>query len=103
MRRRGHHEKTARRIESWRKICPALAVRSTFIVGFHGETEQDFTALLDFLIEAKLARVGCFKYEDVDGAPANALPYQVSEEVKGERWFCIEPEAMEAGWRRALR
>jgi hypothetical protein len=62
MRRRGHHEKTARRIESWRKICPALAVRSTFIVGFHGETEQDFTALLDFLIEAKLARVGCFKY-----------------------------------------
>jgi ribosomal protein S12 methylthiotransferase len=62
----------------------------------------DFTTLLDFLIEAKLARVGCFKYEDVDGAPANALPYQVSEEVKGERWFCTEPEAMnQSRWDRS--
>lgn len=86
MRRPGHHEKTARRIVSWREACPELAVRSTFIVGFPGETEQDFDMLLDFLTEAKLARVGCFKYEDVDGAPANALSGQVSDEVKAERY-----------------
>ena len=74
------------RIASWREICPDLAIRSTFIVGFPGETEEDFTRLLAWLGEAKLSRVGCFKYENVDGAAANALAEQVPEEVKQERY-----------------
>jgi len=86
MRRPAHQEKTAERIANWRKVCPDLAVRSTFIVGFPGETEQDFTLLLDWLREAKLNRVGCFKYEAVSGAKANDLPNAVPEEVKDERW-----------------
>ncbi len=73
MRRPGNQERTLERIASWREICPDLAIRSTFIVGFPGETEEDFTRLLDWLGEAKLSRVGCFKYENVDGAAANAL------------------------------
>ena len=85
MRRPAHQEKTLERIRAWREICPDLAIRSTFIVGFPGETEEDFAFLLDWLSEARLARVGCFKYEDVDGAAANALPGQVPEEVKEER------------------
>jgi ribosomal protein S12 methylthiotransferase len=71
---------------SWREVCPELAIRSTFIVGFPGETEEDFSCLLNWLSEAKLARVGCFKYENVAGAAANALAYQVPEEVKQERY-----------------
>ncbi|HMK42066.1 MAG TPA: 30S ribosomal protein S12 methylthiotransferase RimO [Methyloceanibacter sp.] len=86
MRRPGNQGRTLERIASWREICPDLAIRSTFIVGFPGETEEDFTRLLDWLGEAKLSRVGCFKYENVDGAVANALPGQVSEEVKQERY-----------------
>ena len=86
MRRPGRQEKTLERIRSWRTICPDLAIRSTFIVGFPGETEEDFTFLLDWLSEARLTRVGCFKYEDVDGAPANALPGQLPQEVKEERY-----------------
>ncbi|ODR95542.1 ribosomal protein S12 methylthiotransferase RimO [Methyloceanibacter stevinii] len=86
MRRPAHQEKTLERLARWRAQCPDLAVRSTFIVGFPGETEEDFTQLLDWLSEARLARVGCFKYEDVDGAPANALPGEVPEEVKEERY-----------------
>ena len=86
MRRPAHQEKTAKRIANWRKVCPDLAVRSTFIVGFPGETEDDFTLLLDWLREAKLNRVGCFKYEAVAGAKANDLPGAVPEEVKEERW-----------------
>ncbi len=86
MRRPAHQEKTAERIASWRKVCPDLAVRSTFIVGFPGETEEDFTLLLDWLREAKLNRVGCFKYEAVAGARANELEGAVPEEVKEERW-----------------
>jgi ribosomal protein S12 methylthiotransferase len=86
MRRPAHREKTLARIAGWRAICPDLAVRSTFIVGFPGETEQDFALLLDWLSEARLARVGCFKYEDVDGAAANALAAQVPEELKQERF-----------------
>ena len=70
----------------WREICPDLAVRSTFIVGFPGETEEDFEFLLDWLAEARLARVGCFKYEPVEGAAANAIAGAVPEEVKEERW-----------------
>jgi ribosomal protein S12 methylthiotransferase len=86
MRRPGRQEKTLERIRSWRIICPDLAIRSTFIVGFPGETEEDFVFLLDWLSEARLTRVGCFKYEDVDGAPANALPGQLPQEVKEERY-----------------
>jgi ribosomal protein S12 methylthiotransferase len=86
MRRPAHQEKTLERLRRWRETCPDLAVRSTFIAGFPGETEGDFRMLLDWLKEAKLARAGCFKYEAVDGAAANALPGAVPEEVKEERW-----------------
>jgi ribosomal protein S12 methylthiotransferase len=86
MRRPAHQEKTLQRLGRWREICPELAIRSTFIVGFPGETENDFVLLLDWLTEAKLARVGCFKYENVDGAGANTLPGHVPEEVKAERY-----------------
>ncbi len=86
MRRPADQEKALGRIANWRKICPELAIRSTFIVGFPGETEGDFALLLEWLSEAKLSRVGCFKYENVDGAPAAALPGQVPEEVKEERY-----------------
>ena len=86
MRRPAHQEKTLDRIRRWREICPDLAIRSTFIVGFPGETEADFAFLLDWLTEAQLPRVGCFKYENVDGARANALYGQVPEEVKAERY-----------------
>jgi ribosomal protein S12 methylthiotransferase len=86
MRRPAHQEKTLERIARWRDVCPDLAIRSTFIVGFPGETEDDFAFLLDWLAQARLARVGCFKYEDVDGASANALAGQVPEEVKAERY-----------------
>ncbi|MBL8882726.1 MAG: 30S ribosomal protein S12 methylthiotransferase RimO [Hyphomicrobium sp.] len=86
MRRPAHQEKTAERIRRWRDICPDLAIRSTFIVGFPGETEEDFAFLLQWLEEAKINRAGCFKYEAVAGAKANALPGAVPEEVKEERW-----------------
>jgi ribosomal protein S12 methylthiotransferase len=85
MRRPAHQEKTLERLRAWRDICPDLAIRSTFIVGFPGETDDDFAALLEWLSEARLARVGCFKYENVDGAKANALPHHVPEAVKEER------------------
>lgn len=86
MRRPAHQEKTLQRLAQWRALCPELAVRSTFIVGFPGESDEDFEALLDWLSAARLARVGCFKYEDVDGAPANALADQVPAAVKEERY-----------------
>ncbi|MDX2203426.1 MAG: 30S ribosomal protein S12 methylthiotransferase RimO [Hyphomicrobiaceae bacterium] len=86
MRRPGHQADTLERLHRWRRICPDLAVRSTFIVGFPGETEADFQLLLDWLREARLARVGCFKYEPVEGAAANAIEGAVPEEVKEERW-----------------
>ncbi len=86
MRRPAHQEKTLERLRRWREICPDLAIRSTFIVGFPGETEEDFQILLDWLKEAKLARVGCFKYEPVDGAMANAIGDAVPDELKAERW-----------------
>ncbi|MEM9197030.1 MAG: 30S ribosomal protein S12 methylthiotransferase RimO [Pseudomonadota bacterium] len=79
-------EKTLERIAEWRAICPALTLRSTFIVGFPGETEAEFETLLDWLEEAQLDRVGCFRYENVAGARANALPDHVPEEVKEARW-----------------
>lgn len=86
MRRPGNQEKTLERIRKWREICPDLAIRSTFIVGFPGETEQDFQYLLDWLAEAKLDRVGCFRFEPVAGAPANEIADPVPQEVKDERW-----------------
>jgi ribosomal protein S12 methylthiotransferase len=86
MRRPGNQGRTLERIANWREICPDLAIRSTFIVGFPGETEEDFTRLLDWLGEAKLSRVGCFKYEDVEGAGANHLEGHVPEEVKQQRY-----------------
>ena len=85
MKRPGAVEKTLERIQRWRAVCPELTVRSTFIVGFPGETEAEFEALLDFLDEAQLDRVGAFAYSPVEGAAANALPDPVPEEVKQER------------------
>ncbi len=76
---------TLERIRRWREICPELTIRSTFIVGFPGETEEDFEELLAFLEEAQLDRVGCFKYSDVEGARANALEGHVDEDTKAER------------------
>lgn len=87
MRRPAHQEKTAERIAKWRDICPDLAIRSTFIVGFPGETEEDFEMLLDWLTEVKLERVGCFKYEPVRGAAANDLGLPpVPPEEQERRW-----------------
>lgn len=85
MKRPAHSEKVLDRIHQWREICPELTIRSTFIVGFPGETEEDFQELLEFLEEAQLDRVGCFTYSPVDGAPANNLSDQVSEDIKQER------------------
>lgn len=86
MKRPAFEDKTLERIRQWREICPELTIRSTFIVGFPGETEEDFQYLLDWLTEAQLDRVGCFQYSDVEGAAANALEGAVPEEVKQERW-----------------
>ena len=87
MKRPGNQEKTLERIKAWREICPDLAIRSTFIVGFPGETEEDFEYLLDWLKEAKLDRVGAFKYEPVSGATSNDLGLEtVPDEVKQHRW-----------------
>ena len=79
-------ERTLEEIAAWRRVCPDIALRSTFIVGFPGETEAEFQVLLDWLDEAQLDRVGCFQYEDVEGARSNALEGHVAAEVKEERW-----------------
>lgn len=86
MKRPAASEKTLDRIRSWREACPDLTLRSTFIVGFPGETDAEFNELLDFLREASLDRVGCFKYSAVEGASANELENPVPEELKEERW-----------------
>ena len=86
MKRPGNADGVLERIRDWRTICPDLTLRSTFIVGFPGETEDEFEELLDFLDEAELDRVGCFRYSPVAGAPANELPDPVPEEVKEDRW-----------------
>lgn len=86
MKRPASSENTLARIQKWREICPDITLRSTFIVGFPGETEDEFSQLLDFLKIARLDRVGCFKYSPVDGAKANELANPVPEEVKEERY-----------------
>lgn len=86
MKRPGKIDRTLERIKQWREICPDLTLRSTFIVGFPGETEEDFQMLLDFLKEAQLDRVGCFKFSPVEGAPATEMADQVPENVKEERF-----------------
>jgi ribosomal protein S12 methylthiotransferase len=89
MRRPANEAKVLERLRSWRSICPDIAIRSTFVVGFPGETEADFQYLLDWLDEAQLDRVGAFRFEPVEGASANALPDPVPEEVKEERYARI--------------
>ena len=98
MKRPAFEDKTLARIKKWREICPELTIRSTFIVGFPGETEEDFQYLLDWLTEAQLDRVGCFQYSDVEGASANDLPDQVPEDVKQDRWerFMLHQQAISA-------
>jgi len=86
MKRPASNEKTLARIQKWRQDCPDLTLRSTFIVGFPGETEAEFEELISFLDEAELDRVGCFKYEPVAGAPANDLGAAIPDEVKQARW-----------------
>jgi len=86
MKRPAFEDKTLARIRQWRETCPDLTLRSTFIVGFPGETEEDFQYLLDWMSEAQLDRVGCFQYSPVDGARANELPDAVPDDVKQDRW-----------------
>ncbi|HIC8840010.1 30S ribosomal protein S12 methylthiotransferase RimO [Aeromonas veronii] len=86
MKRPGSVERTLERIQKWREICPQITLRSTFIVGFPGETEEDFQMLLDFIDKAELDRVGCFKYSPVEGALANKLPDPVPEAIQEERF-----------------
>ena len=86
MKRPAAAEKSLDRIQSWRATCPDITLRSTFIVGFPGETNDDFEILLDFMQEAQLDRVGCFQYSPVAGAKANDLPDHVPDELKQERW-----------------
>ncbi len=86
MARPAHAERTLDRIAEWRAICPDITLRSTFIVGYPGETEAEFQTLLDWMDEAQLDRVGCFQYENVEGARSNALPDHVPPEVKQDRW-----------------
>lgn len=86
MKRPGTVERTLERIQKWREICPEITLRSTFIVGFPGETEEEFQMLLDFIDKAELDRVGCFKYSPVEGAKANELPDPVAEEIQEERF-----------------
>src|SRR3954447_21186096 len=98
MRRPANQERVLERIRRWREVSPDLTLRSTFIVGFPGETDADFAYLLDWLDEAQLDRVGCFKYEPVEGAPANDLPGAVPEEVRAERFarFMARQQAISA-------
>ena len=89
MKRPASAENNLERVLQWRSQCPELAIRSTFIVGFPGETESEFEELIDFIREAKLDRVGCFKYSAVEGASANLLPGAVDEDVKQERYEAL--------------
>ena len=86
MKRPAMSENTLERLAKWREICPEIVIRSTFVVGFPGETEEDFEYLLDWLKQARLDRVGCFTYSEIDGAVANDLPNPVPEYIKQERY-----------------
>jgi ribosomal protein S12 methylthiotransferase len=103
MRRPAAQEKTLQRIAKWREACPALTIRSTFIVGFPGETDADFDLLLDWLGEAQLDRVGCFRYEPVDGAVANDLAKPVPADVKEQRYHRFMQRQQEISQRRLKR
>jgi ribosomal protein S12 methylthiotransferase len=103
MRRPAAREKTLQRIAAWRQACPELTIRSTFIVGFPGETEADYQSLLDWLDCAELDRVGCFRYEPVEGAVANGLAPAVPDEVKQERWHRLMQHQQAISARRLKR
>jgi ribosomal protein S12 methylthiotransferase len=103
MKRPAAQEETLERIRAWRTICPDLTIRSAFIVGFPGETESDFQLLLDWLREAELDRVGCFRYEPVKGATANDLAAPVPVEVKEERWHRLMAHQQTISTRRLKR
>jgi ribosomal protein S12 methylthiotransferase len=103
MRRPAAQERTLERIARWREICPSLTIRSTFIVGFPGETDDDFALLLDWLDQAQLDRVGCFRYEPVAGAGANDLAAPVAEDVKEERWHRFMQRQQKISARRLKR
>src|SRR5207302_622508 len=103
MKRPAAQEETLERIRKWRAICPDLTIRSTFIVGFPGETEEDFQILLDWLSEAELDRVGCFRYEPVKGATANDLAAAVPAEAKEERWHRLMAHQQSISTRRLKR
>ena len=103
MKRPAAQEKTLERIARWREICPDLTIRSTFIVGFPGESDEDFQFLLDWLEEAELDRVGCFRYEPVKGAVANDLAAPVTDAVKQERWDCFMRHQQSISARRLRR
>ena len=103
MKRPAAQERTLERIARWREICPELTLRSTFIVGFPGETEADFEFLLQWLEEASLDRVGCFKYEPVRGAAANDTAPAVADEVKEERWHRFMQAQQKISTRRLKR
>lgn len=98
MKRPAFEDKTLERIKKWRQQCPELIIRSTFIVGFPGETEEDFQYLLNWLTAAQLDRVGCFQYSAVEGAPANELADAIPEEIKQQRWerFMAHQQAISA-------
>jgi ribosomal protein S12 methylthiotransferase len=103
MKRPAAQEKTLERIARWREICPDLTIRSTFIVGFPGESDEDFQFLLDWLDQAELDRVGCFRYEPVKGAVANDLAAPVTDTVKQERWDCFMRHQQSISARRLRR
>jgi ribosomal protein S12 methylthiotransferase len=103
MRRPAAQEKTLQRIRAWRQACPDLTIRSTFIVGFPGESENDFAELLAWLSEAELDHVGCFRYEPVAGAVANDLAAPVADEVKEQRWHRLMAHQQAISQRRLKR
>lgn len=103
MKRPAHSENTLERIKKWREQVPNLVLRSTFVVGFPGETEEDFQILLDWLDEAELDRVGCFKYSPVEGAKANDLPDHIPEDVQQDRWERFMAKAQEISTRKLAR
>jgi ribosomal protein S12 methylthiotransferase len=103
MKRPAAQEKTLARIKKWREECPELTLRSTFIVGFPGEIDSDFADLLDWLEEAEIDRVGCFKYEPVAGASSNTLGNAVPEETKQERWNALMARQQKISARRLKR